>query len=101
MPQSFTATCLQNLPTVLSTDKLLPSDGLIGIDCLLPCLGELEVPLLMPDTTGIPTIAGMLQDMSGGLDGVPEVLPFLHQAPVLRDGVLLDGDGFDGGFFVA
>ena len=53
----------------------------------------------MPDTTGIPTIAGMLQDMSGGLDGVPEVLPFLHQAPVLRDGVLLDG--FDGGFFVA
>ena len=55
----------------------------------------------MPDTTGIPTIAGMLQDMSGGLDGVPEVLPFLHQAPVLRDGVLLDGDGCAGGFSVA
>jgi hypothetical protein len=29
------------------------------------------------------------------------VLPFFHQAPVLRDGVLLDGDGCADGFSVA
>ena len=79
-------------------DELLLPGGPIGIDCLLPSLGELGVHLLMPDTTGVPSIAGMLQDMSGGLDGV---LPFFHQAPVLRAGVLLDGEDCAGSFLVA